>query len=814
MQKPLLSTLLFGLAACSGGNSPAPAVVATGPTALRIASPEANVGEGDVLAASLLLSSGMPVALPGRPGFRMTDRKLADELVFRGLSHLQATSFSSAAGASATGSERIRRLAKATNAPVDKNDNGTNLDETWDAELAALSQAAGADTPAMDYPLLFPWSRGSAKLAEPVQGKTEADLAAWRTVGTGDDLVISEQIGNGVKARTLAAIALLSENRGDQLGADATRGRLGVLLLQQAVAVEETVVASLFFDGTSLGRLANPASYDPKNGRRWLPGAFRIAPAAAPQGAPSGYTPAERGSSLSALASLLEAEAQLAWIGSDANPSPALRDLLRGRPFGEPAAPRKPRQTQALGLLDGPTEISYLTHIKPLIDQYYCSGCHSGPTGSGKFDSRSYESLLRGGEHQATNGNAIPRGCPSQGARNGRMPQGGPYLSSGELSLVADWIDGGAKRESSTPIPPPRIGLDLARALLKNLGAMHFDAKTGALYDRNDGDAPVLWASTNSTGAALNALGLWLEVVPTDSDARSVLTYATTFAIESLSDANGQVFAGFDLELGVPSGPATLLDQARLCAGLFAAGRALDDAKATAQARRIGTVLLSTTWWDEKQGLFRTDPARQGRRYAPGVLDAVLAALRELAFDGVVANAGEVHDKLLTTLRPFLAYSEWEGNGELLGDGVPDTDGNGIPEPAGAGGGNGLAPILAGEILQGPAPGTEPITTSEPISWSRHMVPLFRATCAGCHVDGAARGNYRLDTPTQARTAGDSGGTYPLIAPGNPQGSLLYRMLVDRTPVYGHQMPLQKPPLDDRGKELVRLWIEQGATAR
>jgi hypothetical protein len=47
--------------------------------------------------------------------------------------------------------------------------------------------------------------------------------------------------------------------------------------------------------------------------------------------------------------------------------------------------------------------------------------------------------------------------------------------------------------------------------------------------------------------------------------------------------------------------------------------------------------------------------------------------------------------------------------------------------------------------------------------------------------------------------------------PGDPEGSLLYRMLVDRNPVYGHQMPLQKVPLDDRGKQLVRRWILEGA---
>jgi len=716
----------------------------------------------------------------------------------------------------------MRRLAKAASAPPDLNGNGTNLDEMWSSELAALSQSAGAATLPIDHPLLFAWSRGSADLAASVVGKTESDVSAWRTAPSGDDFVKLEQVAMGLGARVLAALTLLAENRGSLVGADPESGRLGVLLLQQAVAVEETLVAQLFFDGISLGRLPSPGSYDPKNGRRWLPTSFKVALAEQPVGAPEGYEPVERSSSLLALATLLEAETQLAWIGSDLNPDPNLRDLLRGRPFGEPTGPRKPRETQPLPLEGGRTEVTYETDIKPLIALYYCSSCHNGSATYALLDTRTYEGLLRGGVHQATNPSVVKGDALGSllyqtlvadvPGISGRMPQNGPYMNAGELSLIVDWINGGAKKEPSTPIPPPRIGLDLARALVKNLGAMHFDEATGALYDRHDGDAPLRWASASSTGAALSALALWLELSPKDSDARSVLTFAADFAREALCDASGAVVQGFDLDLAIPTGDASLVDQARLCAGLLAAGHALGNEDALIRGRRLGAMLLSEVWWDEKAGLFRTDTLRQGRRYTPTVLGAVLSALRELAADAVVTKAAAVHDRLLTNLRPFLAYSEWSGNGEVLGDGVPDTDQNGIPEPSAAGGGNGRAPLLAGEILQGPAPAQEAI--AEPITWSRHIAPLFRATCVGCHVDGASRGNYRTDTPKQVRTPGDSGGIYPLIEPGNPEGSLLYRMLVDRNPAYGHQMPLQKPPLDDRGKELVRLWIEQGATGR
>jgi hypothetical protein len=39
---------------------------------------------------------------------------------------------------------------------------------------------------------------------------------------------------------------------------------------------------------------------------------------------------------------------------------------------------------------------------------------------------------------------------------------------------------------------------------------------------------------------------------------------------------------------------------------------------------------------------------------------------------------------------------------------------------------------------------------------ARHIAPLFRSVCVECHLGGAVRGNFRLDTPQLARTPGDS----------------------------------------------------------
>ena len=81
-------------------------------------------------------------------------------------------------------------------------------------------------------------------------------------------------------------------------------------------------------------------------------------------------------------------------------------------------------------------------------------------------------------------------------------------------------------------------------------------------------------------------------------------------------------------------------------------------------------------------------------------------------------------------------------------------------------------------------------------------------------MNGNALGNYRTDTPRLTGTAGESGGKYPLIVPGNPERSFLFEKLKSRAPSLGEQMPQARPPLDAFALELVRRWIADGATRR
>src|SRR5262249_59649271 len=92
--------------------------------------------------------------------------------------------------------------------------------------------------------------------------------------------------------------------------------------------------------------------------------------------------------------------------------------------------------------------------------------------------------------------------------------------------------------------------------------------------------------------------------------------------------------------------------------------------------------------------------------------------------------------------------------------------------------------------------------------------PVFLGKCGECHFRGTTRGDSRLDTLLLAGPPGQSHGVVPLIVPGAPEHSLLYRKLVDRRPPVGVQMPQRRTPLDARACAMVRQWIRDGATGR
>jgi len=830
--RPFPTALLLGFvcAACQDHSRSAPAVSTPPATALRAVGDDTGGGDSDLLAAQLLVAAGTPIQHGGRATFLIPDAGFEARVLFHALAHVEASALGAGSfgGAAVDGSARIRRLASAPDAPPDGNGNGTNLDEMAAAEAGALAAFAGAEQAVTGYAAMMPWRAASATLVAAVG--TRDDFASMNVAeaAAGRSQVDAAQVGGAMLARLHAAARMLETSRGSRPGGDPRSGSIGLSLLQQVLAMEETLVASLFGRDGSLAGLRDARTYAPTlpTEALWVPARFQVGSEPGLAGAPATYAVLDRASSLIGLSVLLEAAAELAWLASPLDANPALRDVLNGYPFGTPPDRRRGR-----GLV-GPSvteEVTFSRDVRPILAAN-CIVCHNDQSRTSGYTMGTYfPQTVVEYEKVIAGGNVGRRGNPPHvvsgnhagsllwqilvGPTTGlpRMPQGCgsqfyPCLPTGQISLVADWIDQGLRRDPSEPPAPPQIGKDLARVLLTNLRLLHA-GDDGALADRFDGEARSGVYRAESTGIALGALATAAMALPQEPVARALLHDAARFAADKLVGPQGEVVAEVHALRSVPSEAADATAHAALVAGLYAAGRVLGDAEVVARARTAAAAWLGQFWMDGRD-LFRTRVGDDRMQAGAAGLATVLRALEEMAADGL-AGAAAAHDALLARVLPVVVASEWDGQGEVLDDGVADTDGNGIAEPALAGGTFGKAPLLLGSVRFGADPDGD-----QPVSWSQTIAPLFRSACTGCHVEGAARGDYRLDSVTSAARAGESGRIGEILVPGDPEASLLYRKLADRRPPVGEQMPLQRPPLDDRARALVRRWIQEGAVDR
>ncbi|MCA8955020.1 MAG: hypothetical protein KDC87_03045 [Planctomycetes bacterium] len=804
--------LLFGVG-CSGSSSTTVVPPAEN-LSLRVGAPTTAGGEADGLAASLLLSTGTVGLRANRASLTMADTALRDRLVAMARTHLETSAFHAQDGASMEGSAYIRRLAEATGAPGDDNNNGSNLDETMAQHLGDLARLAGADLPPGLRPIVMPWTVGMADFAAAGSGLRETKPVVRGKVELA-------QVARAMLGRLMLASNLLQRNRGDRPGATPEEGMLGLLLMQQVIAAEETVFSSMFMDDAVLGPFGFPADYDPNSGLRWLPSAVRVNEDSA--GRPESYSIVDRASDLATLALLLRVGGEISYFRSDSNPIPHLRDIFRGNPFGPKpnGGPGNTGGSLAVGGANASEDlVTWESGVSTLLAKY-CGDCHGAYDPFAKFRIDLYKELVKGGINTRPESQypILTRGDPSKSAIYWillpnppspfiQMPYGGPYFdpTSAEVKLIEKWILDGAR---SSPPGPPTPGLDMATVMYRNLIAAHLDSTTGALLQRNEGDGGVRMVDVAATGAVLQALGTLVHLEEDLVGFRANYTRMVEFALAKLTDATGEVYSGFDLEKGEATGTAGLRAHAEMTAGLLAAARHLTVPGLPERAKACTDRLLQQ-FFDAQKGLFRSATNSVGIRYTPADLSAVLEALRESAAAGI-AGAVETHDRFLARIVPVLAFSELDGFGEVLGDGLADTDGNGLAEPALAGGAFGRAPLFTGEIKEGPEI-TGP--TDGPVLWSKHIQPLFRSLCARCHMDGNRRGEYRLETPALLRIKGNENGEFPLVVPGDPEGSYLYRKLMERRPAAGEQMPLDTPPMAEHGRELVRRWILEGATSR
>ena len=241
----------------------------------------------------------------------------------------------------------------------------------------------------------------------------------------------------------------------------------------------------------------------------------------------------------------------------------------------------------------------------------------------------------------------------------------------------------------------------------------------------------------------------------------------------------------------------------------------LEDPAYLALALDLSTRIEQRFWLPELE-LLRTRGESNRIVWTPATTAWLAAGLRAVRIEGLYPGAADLYARALlqATSRLGLLLAEEERTGETLGDGLADTNGNGIPESIHAGGQHGMAPMLAErrELLFTTTPPSgvpDPVATVT-VTWSQGVQPIFIKSCA-CHTTGGTSGALSLSSYEDALKGGGSQAKYPTVIPYNASQSLLYLKLILDTPPVGGRMPYFQDPLPADSLKKVRDWINQGA---
>ena len=122
------------------------------------------------------------------------------------------------------------------------------------------------------------------------------------------------------------------------------------------------------------------------------------------------------------------------------------------------------------------------------------------------------------------------------------------------------------------------------------------------------------------------------------------------------------------------------------------------------------------------------------------------------------------------------------------------------------------APLVAfaGLLPQGEPPAPPEFTyPDEALSYQHLVAPVLEARCVTCHGPEKQKGDLRLDSPDGIAAGGTSG---PVLVAGRPGESPMVQRVWLPT---GHEdimPPRGRPPLPAAEAELLRWWIEEGAS--
>ena len=92
------------------------------------------------------------------------------------------------------------------------------------------------------------------------------------------------------------------------------------------------------------------------------------------------------------------------------------------------------------------------------------------------------------------------------------------------------------------------------------------------------------------------------------------------------------------------------------------------------------------------------------------------------------------------------------------------------------------------------------------ISFTHDVLPIFKETCAKCHLDGKKKGKLRMDSKELLLEGGESG---PALVEGDSRKSLMIQLIAGADP--DRIMPSKGRKVTEEELSVLRAWIDQGA---
>ncbi len=96
-------------------------------------------------------------------------------------------------------------------------------------------------------------------------------------------------------------------------------------------------------------------------------------------------------------------------------------------------------------------------------------------------------------------------------------------------------------------------------------------------------------------------------------------------------------------------------------------------------------------------------------------------------------------------------------------------------------------------------------SAQEKINYQEHILPIFRNSCLTCHNPDKKKAGLDLSAWQTAINGSNNG---QVVNPGDPDGSLLYRVVTHQE---DPTMPPKKDKLPDKELDLIKRWIAGGA---